>query len=194
MRELRFEELTLDQKLGMVICGHATIWRDAEANYQYTLEKIRKRELGCVWVNPTFPNAQKMLDEIRAAADYPIVIVTDAESGIGEYAIGQHGSLGLTNSTKHAYTFGKVTGIVARKMGYNMVCDPVVDMAEQNYPCNTVTRSLGGDPKRVSEMAIAISRGMHDAGVLSVAKHYPSVPVSSIRIWRKAFRSATVRI
>ncbi len=34
-------------------------------------------------------------------------------------------------------------------------------------------RSLGTDKEMVAELALAIAQGMHDGGVLNVAKHYP---------------------
>jgi beta-glucosidase-like glycosyl hydrolase len=84
-----------------------------------------------------------------------------------KFLIGKHNAVGTTGSANHAYAFGKAVGVEGRKMGYNVVCDPVVDMAVGSM------RSLGTDKEKVTELAMAIAKGMHDGGVLNVAKHYP---------------------
>lgn len=176
MQELKLEELTTKQKLGMAMIGH--IWYssdfDGEANLQHALELIWEHALGAIWVEPDENERERVISAIKGAADYPILIITDAESGIGGYYIGRHNALGCTNSEKLAYAFGKVTAVTARQMGYNVICNPVLDMVKGCGICGMNPRSLGGDKYKVSELAIAMARGMHDGGVLTVGKHYPS--------------------
>lgn len=170
MKELELSSMTLEQKLGMVMTANCLY---SGEDFDFTLDLIRNHALGCVWLLPDDPQFQEKMDAIHAAADYPILIVTDAEGGLGKYKIGLHGTLGYTNDTKYAYTFGRITGIVARKMGYNLVCNPVIDIVQQNEPCSAAARSMGSSPEKVSEYAVAMVRGMHDAGILSMAKHFP---------------------
>lgn len=188
LNELEFSEMSLEQKLGMVMAGivrpvtSEAQYETFDENLNFVLELIKKRALGAVWVTPSVltgvpglaeghPDA---IERIRAAADYPILIFTDAESGLGEYRVGRHNAIGVADSEELAYTFGKVTAATARKMGYNVVCDPVLDMTKESAPCGGPVRSLGGNKYRVAELAIAEARGLHDGGVLTVAKHYPS--------------------
>lgn len=174
--ELCIDELDIKQKLGMTMIGHIYRMADKEkerANIDYALELIRKRSLGAIWVEPTMPKLSDIMREIDEAADYPIIVVTDAESGIGENIIGRHNSIGTTGSEELAYTFGKVTGIGARKLGYNMICAPLLDMCLGNHPCGATVRSLGSDKYEVARLGAKIAEGLHDAGVLTVAKHYP---------------------
>lgn len=172
MRELKLEELTTRQKLGMAMIGHIWYWDDfdGEANLEHTLELIRNHSLGAVWIQPGEQNRERVIAAIKEAADYPILIMADAESGIKPYNIGRHNALGCTGSEELAYTFGKAVGVTARQMGYNMICNPVLDMNKTR----SNTRSLGGDKYKVSQLAIAMARGMHDGGILTVGKHYPS--------------------
>ena len=167
LTELKFEELTLERKLGltMTMTLHGT-WR-TEEEMEYVYDLIRKRALGCVWVQQGYANTVEVIKKVREIADYPILIMTDAESGVGEYLVGKHNAIGTTGSTKHAYAFGKAVGVTARKMGYNVVCDPVVDMNDGSM------RSMGTDKVKVAELAMSMAKGMHDGGVLTVAKHYP---------------------
>ena len=172
VKELKLEELSVKQKIGMTMIGWVMWGRDMD-NYNFTedfaylLEMIRNRSLGAVWISPIMSNREEAVRRIYEAADYPILIMTDAESGLGEYKIGRHRSIGATGSEALAYTFGKVTAVQARKIGYNAVCDPVVDLKASG------SRSMGTEKEKVASLAVAIAKGMHDGGVLSIAKHYP---------------------
>ena len=130
---------------------------------------IKKRALGAVWITPTIPHAEELMQKVKDLADYPILIFTDAESGLGDFKIGKHNAVARTDSTDLAYTFGKVTGITARKMGYNVVCNPLLDMGNTGSE-----RWLGHDKEKVTALAMAEAKGIHDAGILTVGKHYPS--------------------
>lgn len=172
VKELKIEELSVRQKIGMTMIGWVMWGKDTgeykfSEDFEYLLEMIRNRCLGAVWISPIMSNREDAVRRIYEAADYPILIMTDAESGLGEYKIGRHRSIGVTGSEELAYTFGKVTAVQARKIGYNTVCDPVVDMKASG------SRSMGTDKEKVASLAVAIAKGMHDGGVLSVAKHYP---------------------
>ncbi len=173
--ELKFEELTLEQKLGMVIIGAGGAWGLLEKHTDECLELIRKRALGAIWLGPEAPKTQELIKKVRETADYPILIFCDAENGMPPYLIGRHSALGYADDEDLAYLFGKVTGVTARQRGYTTVCDPLLDMTTTNVPCGGTVRSLGGDRERVSTLAAAVARGMHDAGILTVGKHYPSV-------------------
>lgn len=171
MKELKFEELSLRQKLGMTYTAFLNSWIKSEDHEEFIFELIKERALGAVWIQQGARDAEEMLAKVKELADYPILIVTDAESGIknneGEYLVGRHSAIGNAGDAKYAYAFGKVVGTVAHKMGYNMVCDPLLDMKKGHI------RSLGTDKEQVSTLAAAEAQGLHDGGVLTIGKHYP---------------------
>ena len=182
LRELKFEELSIDQKLGMVMAGIITtvrpherdIYGTYEENLEFVLELVRNHSLGGVWVtNPMIEKFPDIMPKLKEAADYPLLIFTDAESGLGDHKVGRHNAIGIADSEELAYIFGKVTAINARKRGYNVVCDPVIDMTDRSSPCSGNNRSMGSDKYRVTALAAAMARGLHDGGVLTVAKHFP---------------------
>ncbi len=176
VKELKLEDLTIEQKIGMTMCGHIyNHWDDKldEEHMIYAINMIKERKLGAIWVDPGFKRFDEAMKLVKETADYPILIFTDAETGFGPDKIGKHNAIGMAGSEELAYIFGKVTGTRARKAGYNFVCNPVVDMVSANCMCNTTMRSMGGDKEQVTRLAAAEIRGMHDAGVLSVCKHYP---------------------
>lgn len=171
MKEIRLEELTTEQKLGMSTI--AFYWGDNPSYADYIEELIRKRSLGGIWVVPRNGENRQILRRFLEAADYPLLSFTDAESGWGQYKIGRHNALGMTGSEELAYIFGKVTALGARRDGYNVVCNPVIDMVNARWLCGGNVRAYGSDKMQVSKLAAAEARGMHDAGVLTVGKHYP---------------------
>ena len=170
IKEIKLEELTPLQKVGMSGCFCMYNFGDG---YDYLLDLIRNHACGAVWVLPQIQEKYHVIEMVKEAADYPILILTDAESGLGDHMIGLHNSIGMTDSEELAYSFGRVTAITARKMGYNMVCNPLIDMIDCSGVCGKNIRSLGSDKYRVSALAAAIARGMHDGGVLTCGKHYP---------------------
>jgi len=181
LKELKFEELSIEQKLGMVMAGIIRPIRcedkyeTFDENVTFVLNLIKNHSLGAVWIPQQLENRDEIIKKVREAADYPILIFTDAESGFGDYMIGRHNALGTVGTEEAAYIFGKVVALAARKAGYNVICDPVVDMCKDWAVCSANIRSLGSDKHKVAKLATAIARGIHDAGMLSVAKHYPSI-------------------
>jgi beta-glucosidase-like glycosyl hydrolase len=55
-------------------------------------------------------------------------------------------------------------------------------MTDKNMTCGGAVRSLGSDKYRVAELAAAEARGMHDAGVLTVGKHFPGMAESGEKV------------
>ncbi len=168
MKELKFEGLTLDQKLGMV---HTIKLNGGikEEEIEYIFDRIKARAVGAVWIQYGAWKWQEYLERVKETADYPILIITDAENGIGEYKIGRHNPISCTGDEKYAYAFGKTVGFTAKELGYNVVCNPVLDISDKGN-----ARSFGCDKNVIAKMGTAEARGMHDAGVLTVGKHYPS--------------------
>lgn len=167
MQELKFEELSARQKLGMTYIAFTNIVNRTPDEDAYILKLVRERSLGGVWITPGRDSSKELVQRILETADYPILIFTDAEKGIGSYTVGNHNAIACTGSEKQAYAFGKAVGVTARKLGYRVVCNPLLDMSRGSQ------RSLGEDKEKVSLLAAAIARGMHDGGVLTVGKHYP---------------------
>ncbi len=165
---LKIEELTTEQKLGML---DALFLSPAypDEDKEYAFELIRRRSLGAIWIQVSMPGAIELVKKVRSIADYPIIIMTDAESGIGEYKIGNVNAIGCTGNEDYAYAFGKALGITARDIGYNVVCSPIIDSRSNGSP-----RQFGSDIHEVARLGAAVAHGMQDGGILTVAKHYPS--------------------
>ena len=164
-KELVFEELTLEQKLGMVLCTNLTA-EPTDEGIERILQMIREHRLGAVYVGTK--RREEFLKLLQKTADYPIIIATGSEVGVGPHVYPCVRALGASGYDEEAaYTFGKILGHDARAIGINTLNSPVVDISNVNM------RHIGSDPEGVARMAVAVVRGMHDAGVLSIVKHYP---------------------
>lgn len=180
MKELKIEELSVRQKIGMTLTALLTATSDE--NIEYVLDLIRNHSIGAVWINWPDARRNELLKRVKEAADYPILIFCDAEGGISNLRIGKHNAIGCSGRADLAYTFGKVIGVTARQLGYNAVCDPILDLADGNYLCGQTIRSLGGDKYKVTELAKAEAKGFHDSGILTFGKHYPGTTEMALKM------------
>ena len=73
MKNLRIEDLSTEQKVGMLLCARSFRTED---DIEFTVELIRNHALGCVQV-PVFK--PEIMARVKEAADYPILIITDVE-------------------------------------------------------------------------------------------------------------------
>lgn len=177
MRELKFEELTLKQKAGLVAMGGcwAAMWDKPEL-LEAHIRRIKNHEMGVIYMSGAREKAKLAIEKLRAAADYPLVIVTDANLTDYDHAPGAAVALGYINDEKTSYAYGKYIGIQARKYGYDIVGGPMLDRTDQNRPCGAVIRTIHPDKEISARLAAAQAQGMHDAGIMDYGKHYPSVP------------------
>ncbi|HEX8823440.1 MAG TPA: glycoside hydrolase family 3 protein, partial [Archangium sp.] len=82
-------------------------------------------------------------------------------------------ALGATRSAELAYAAGHAQGEDLKRLGFNMNLAPVLDV--NLNPRNPVIgiRSYGDSVSLVSELGRAFVRGQQDAGLVTVAKHFP---------------------
>ena len=139
-----------------------------------------------VLLNPTYGSvilgdplsAAATLNRLQRLSALPLLNAGDFEWGVGmrirgatqfprAMAFGAAGDPSLTEAA------GRLTGIEMRALGVHMDFAPVADV--NNNPRNPVinTRSFGEDPARVTEHAVAFTRGLQSAGVAATLKHFP---------------------
>lgn len=164
---LKLEELTLEQKLGMLYCARAFNERDLE----FALTLIKKRALGSIQISPTKPNFMKRVLE---TADYPIIIVCDTETGFPTSKKQPIPLAALAACDKPEYyeVFAKAVATEARAAGYNATWNPVTDVLHCNGPIK-VYRLFSDDVDRVCRAAEEICKVYKRNGYMSCGKHYP---------------------
>ncbi len=119
------------------------------------------------------------LADIANLGPLPLAVSVDEEGGrvsrlaplIG--AVPPARTLAQTKTPDEVYQLALSRGRQMRGLGITIDFAPVVDVSDQG--ANTVIgdRSFSNDPATVTAYAGAVARGLRDAGVLPVLKHFP---------------------
>ncbi len=170
LKQLKLEELSTEQKLGMLLCARAFL-KISKEEEDFILELIRNRSLGCVqmsWNNP------ELMQRIKEAADYPIIIITDMEMGCPGSKLPPIPMMTLSACDKPEYyrAFARAVVSEAKQKGYNSVWSPVIDVLDGDGPCR-VFRTFSDDPDRVAKAGEELCRVFAENGFLSCGKHFP---------------------
>lgn len=172
MNYLKLEDLTIEQKLGMVLCGRRLGYKD---DLEFTLELIRNHALGAVQV-PIGSRTKEFISAIKEAADYPILIINDMEKGYGGCDLPKTDALCLAacNNDEYYKSFGRGVAKFAKEDGFSGTWGPVIDIPRKglNAPCSS-TRHFGDTPEKVAHAAGIIASEFHKAGFFNTGKHYP---------------------
>ncbi|MGX8795218.1 glycoside hydrolase family 3 protein [Fusibacter sp. JL298sf-3] len=130
---------------------------------------------------------QAMTGAVRTYADahdcVPFFQSVDEEGGVVA-RIGNHeafdvsvfenmASIGATGDVKAAFAVGEAVGTYLSYYGFNLDFAPVADVLTESRNRVIGTRAFGTSPEMVSEMALAVSKGLQSRGVLSCFKHFP---------------------
>ncbi|OLP03763.1 beta-glucosidase [Mycolicibacterium porcinum] len=119
------------------------------------------------------------LPDISAAGPLPLAVTVDEEGGrVSRLAslIGEQPSarvLAQTKSVDEVYGIALDRGKKMRDLGITVDFAPVVDVTSDADDTVIGDRSFGDDPAKVTEYAGAYARGLREAGVLPVLKHFP---------------------
>lgn len=167
MTFLKIEDLSVEQKIGMVLCAR----RFEENDMEFILELVKNHSLGSVQGHATRPEIFK---RILDAADYPIIIVNDTEQGFPTTKLPKIPLNSLSAARKPEYVRAFAKGIVndAKKAGFNGTWGPVIDILECDAP-GQVHRTFSDDPKVISELSEEIARIFNQNHYFSCGKHYP---------------------
>ena len=122
----------------------------------------------------------RLLNRFQQESRVPLLVAMDGEWGAGmrldsvlrfPYQMSL-GAVPLADSLL-IYDLGREVARQFRRLGMQVNFAPVVDV--NNNPANPVIgfRSWGENPAEVARLSRLYMRGMQDAGVLAVAKHFP---------------------
>ena len=170
MKPLNLSELTLEQKIGMVICVRDVLNKEDE---EFILDMIEKKSVGAIQIRFT-DKYQDFMKKVKEKADYPILVCADMETGFpmgkGRYPCAM--SIASCGDPKVAYELGRITGIEAKNAGANVIWGPVVDVAVEGALCK-INRCFGDDVSIISEYTTQMIKGLQDEGMIATAKHFP---------------------
>jgi beta-N-acetylhexosaminidase len=119
-----------------------------------------------------------ILNRLQSISTLPLLTSSDFEWGVqmriaGATKFPRAMAFGATGDPQLAYEAGKVIGTESRALGVHVDFAPVADV--NNNPRNPVIniRSFGEDPARTGAMVASFARGLQEAGMLAVLKHFP---------------------
>ena len=134
--------------------------------------------------NGTSPaELRPLTDALRAREEEmdapPPVLAIDQEGGRvarlsdGVEPIPPMMALGAADSVELAQRAGEQIAFDLRRAGCTLNFAPVLDLALDAKNAVIGTRSLGDDPRRVTELASAVAAGLRNGGILPCYKHFP---------------------
>ncbi len=120
----------------------------------------------------------RLLNRYQSQAKVPLLVALDGEWGAGMrldsiVKFPYQMSLGGETDTALLYDMGREVARQFRRLGMHVNFAPVVDV--NNNAANPVIgfRSWGENPAAVARAGRQYMRGLQDAGILAVAKHFP---------------------
>ena len=189
LKEYRYDwivsQMPLEERVGQLLVVEYR-YPDLSENFKQTLLNIRPGGFILFGQNiSTYERTLQLIKDIKATAQIPMFISIDQEGGIVDRLINLKDSrysvfkvpsmrtVGRSNNPDYAYQLGKVIGKMCRVFGINMDFAPVADILINKNNQIIADRSFGSDEQLVSEMAIALARGLESEHVIAVFKHYP---------------------
>ena len=174
----QLEEMSLEEKIAQLMMLTAYPKED-EASKLKMLEQIKNFKPGGILVMQGTPvKTATWINDFQENSKIPLLIAIDGEWGPAmridstiEYPSAQ--AVGAIQDTALIYQMGFEFGQQLKLMGIQMNFAPVADV--NTNPDNPVInfRSFGENPANVAEKAWFTAKGMQDAGVIPVAKHFP---------------------
>ncbi|AMY17472.1 MULTISPECIES: glycoside hydrolase family 3 N-terminal domain-containing protein [Nocardiaceae] len=167
--------LTERQRLAQLLTVGVTGTDDA-------LAVVRAEQVGGVfvgsWTEPSML-AGGGVAQVQEAASIPVMVTIDEEGGRVSRAEDLLGSIpsaretAATMTPEQTYAMWRERGEGLRNLGITVDFAPDVDVSAQADDTVIGDRSYSDDPATVVAYADAAARGLRDAGVLPVIKHFP---------------------
>ncbi|HEX6589422.1 MAG TPA: glycoside hydrolase family 3 N-terminal domain-containing protein [Longimicrobiales bacterium] len=176
LAELDLRDRVAQMVVAWIEGGHPA---EGSAEYNRALTLVRDRHVGGLIVGKGDAlGTAAWLNQLQAHAIVPLLVTADLEWGPGTRLLGAttvpvNMALAATGDLRYVYEAGRITALEARAAGIHMAFAPVADVNVN--PRNPVinTRSYGADPNIVAAHVSAFVAGARDAGILTVAKHFP---------------------
>lgn len=140
---------------------------------------IKKQHIGGLVFFQGGPGRQAILvNQYQQVAKVPLLIAMDGEWGLGmrldsTISYPYQMALGAIQDNTLIYKMGQMVAYDFKRLGVHINFAPDFDV--NNNPNNPVInyRSFGDNKYNVARKGIAYAKGMQDAGLIAIAKHFP---------------------
>lgn len=145
---------------------------------------------GLVYLSANLQTKQQVQDMLKGVqkmsmdrVGLPLFLCLDEEGGtvarvasnpeLGVTDVGNMSEIGASGDVNQAGQAGEAIGTYLSELGFNVDFAPIADvLGDPDYELLKY-RSFGSDPQLVSDMALALRRGLEHHSVQSVYKHFP---------------------
>ncbi|MBZ9786667.1 serine hydrolase [Psychroflexus sp. CAK57W] len=173
-----YSNLSLEEKIGQLFMIDV-FTNKSDAELENIANFIKSNHIGGVIFSKGNPYRQaKFTNKIQSENKVPLLIGMDAEWGLAmrldsTYAFPWNMTLGAIKDTSIVRKVGYQIGKHNKRLGVHINFAPVADI--NTNPSNPIigNRSFGETKKVVISHSVALMKGMHDAGILTSAKHFP---------------------
>ena len=170
--------MSLNEKIGQLFIAQIYSNKDLPDNAPIYKKITQDHIGGVIFMKGSAKSQASITNKLQQKSKIPLLITMDAEWGPGfrledapKYPVQM--ALGAIQKDSLIYRMGYEIGTQLKRIGVHVNYAPVADV--NSNPANPVInyRSFGEDPDKVAHKTWLYAHGMQDAGVLSVAKHYP---------------------
>ena len=167
---LTVEQMTPEQKIGRVLCARRA---HVPAELEFTLELIRNEACGCVQV-PVTDKAEELIKTLRAAANYPLLIVNDMERGFPPANLPQVPLITLAAAgPEYIRAFATATAAPAKAAGFTGTWGPVVDIMRNVKNPISIQRMSGDTAEATTAFGREYLKVFEGYRFQGSVKHFP---------------------
>ena len=175
------EQMSLREKIAQlfIVAGRGGFFPEDHPSRAQMYEAVTEHQVGGVMFFSGRAYEQAIVtNKLQNKSRIPLWISQDMEFGAAmriEEATYLTPAMGIaaTQNKNFAYEKGRITAMEAGALGVHQVYAPVLDI--NNNPLNPVinVRSYSERADSVAKYGIAFMEGIHDAGLMATAKHFP---------------------
>ena len=181
------DAMPIEQKLGQLVMFGGSGTSRPDSDFESVLREYPIGNIVLYGANIAkndadggFSRAQRLLNAIEetASCDIPPLVSIDVEGGDvvrfhwDKWPLSAR-KLGTRNDPDEAYAQFLSIGQKLFETGINMNLAPVLDVSEDPMRTFLTTRIISSDEAIVASIGVSIIEGLHDAGCLATAKHFP---------------------
>jgi beta-glucosidase-like glycosyl hydrolase/CubicO group peptidase (beta-lactamase class C family) len=173
-----FDSMTEDERIGQLFMIVAEPVSETR-NITRLIKLINEQKIGGVLFHRGNPESQvTVTNRLQKEARIPLLIALDGEWGLSmrlshTTRFPQNMMIGAITDLNSIEQYGEEVGRQCREMGIHVNFAPDVDVNSNAANPVIGTRSFGEDPEDVARKSVAYARGLENAGIISVAKHFP---------------------
>jgi beta-N-acetylhexosaminidase len=174
-----FQSLSFEAKIGQLIMMPVDAYAEPQERNRID-DLITSYGIGGVVFTRGGPVTQTRLTRhFQSVSTLPLLIGLNAEEGLGStldstMIFPQTLMLGAMQNDSLLFQFGREVGRQMKALGVHITFAPTADLSTTFQSDDLVSHTFGDNPERVAQSAVAYMKGLQSAGVIPVAKHYPS--------------------